>query len=54
MGDPFIDDCKRVSHQWRMMTAIPFVENGSMREGNWRWFPSSLGHPWVNSKRQVA
>jgi len=37
-----------------MMNAIPFVEISSTREGNWRWFPSSFGHPWASSQRQVA
>jgi len=37
-----------------MMNAIPFFEISSTREGSWSWFPSSLGHPWANSERQVA
>ena len=37
-----------------MMNAFLFLGIGSMKEGNWRWFPNSLGHPWVNLEGQVA
>ena len=54
MGDPFIDVCKGVSNPWGFIGVIPLVTIGSKRDGNWRWFPNSLGHPWANSERQVA
>jgi len=54
MGVPFIDVCKSVSHPWGLLRVIPLVKIGSKREGNWIWFPNSLGHPWENSERQVA
>jgi len=37
-----------------MMNFITFIEISSIRDKNWRWFPSSLGHPLPNSERQVA
>ena len=53
MRDPFIDVCKGVSHPWGLISVIPLVTIGSIREGITDGFRSII-HPWANLERQVA
>ncbi len=53
MRDPFIDVFKGVSHLWGLISVIPLVTIGSIREGIGD-FLRSLIHPWANSESQVA
>ena len=45
---------QEVESSMGMMNAFLVLGIGSMKEGNWRWFPNSFSHPWVNLEWQVA